>query len=48
MSIKTFSVTLTDLGTYTLDVAAFDEQQACDIARHVCTSNVSMRRRGFP
>src|SRR4051812_48472814 len=35
MSIKTFSVTLTDLGTYTLDVAAFDEKQASAIARQV-------------
>jgi hypothetical protein len=35
MSIKTFKVTLTDLGTYTLDVAAFDEKQACDIAKQV-------------
>jgi hypothetical protein len=33
--IKNFSVTLTDLGTYVLDVAAFDEQQACDIAKQV-------------
>jgi hypothetical protein len=35
MSIKTFSVTLPDLGSYTVDVAAFDERQACDIAKQV-------------
>lgn len=35
MSIKTFSVTLTDLGSYSVDVAAFDEKQACDIAKQV-------------
>jgi hypothetical protein len=27
MSIKIFSATLTGLGTYTLDVAAFDNEQ---------------------
>ena len=35
MSIKSFSVTLTDLGTYTLNVVAFDAKQACDIAKQV-------------
>lgn len=35
MSIKTFTVTLTDLGAYTLDVAAFDSEQARNIAKQV-------------
>ena len=35
MNIKTFSVTLTDLGSYVVDVAAFDEIQACSIAKQV-------------
>lgn len=35
MSIKTFTVTLTDLGTYTIDVAAFDPEQAGSIAKQV-------------
>src|SRR3954447_20754849 len=41
MSIKTFSVTLTDLGSYTVDVAAFDEQQACEIAKQVLHEHAS-------
>jgi hypothetical protein len=48
MIIETFSDTLTDLGTYTLDVAASDEQQAAISPNRSCMSTPLSRCPAYP